>query len=215
MSKSTVEKIEGQEVYSWSKPQLNDGRPINYNQHVATNPAELEEIRKKAYEEGFLLGKNEGKSQLEVQLNEKTQVMDELIESIYSSVTAQQEMVVKELVNISVIIAKNIIRRELIQENGQIVSVLKEALKLFPFTTKDITIRLSPEDADTIRKIYSSIERQHAWTINEDPAIVRGGCILESETAFVNASIETQINEIYYRLLGGTRDDEIDVRSED
>lgn len=211
MSSSIVNDGYGEGVYSWTKPQFSDDDAINHHRQAPVHKDEIEAIYNKAYEDGYRAGERDSIEQFNGQAGEKLERIDNLIESIFGSITNQQDAVVNELAKISFLVAKAVIRRELSQDDGQIVAVLTEALKLFPYSARDIVVNVSPGDAELIRGLYANLSRQSAFTIREDPTIERGGCVLQTDTAFIDATIETQINDICYQLLGGTRDSDRDA----
>ncbi len=68
------------------------------------------------------------------------------------------------------------------------------------------TIRLHPDDYATVmagsRPSRSAGARS---TIVPDPAVSRGGCLVESEFGFIDASVDAQFDEIDARRSSATR----------
>jgi flagellar assembly protein FliH len=68
-------------------------------------------------------------------------------------------------------------------------------------TSSPATIRLNPED-------YTVVAHDgERWgggqvTVVPDPAVARGGCLVESEFGRIDASIERQLEEMSRALLG-------------
>jgi len=219
----------------WEAPNVQSVEQQKQEQAGLLTARQLEELQKQAYDEGFKLGKDEGyqaafpqgleegrqqgiqKGQEEVDLIIKrfSQIMQFLAEPL-SQVNNEVE---EELINLSIATAKQIIRREINTDPGQIVAVIKEAMSALPSNSKKIRIFLHPADAQIARESLnislekisensiSTTDEQHEelWSIIDEPTIARGGCQIKSEFSQIDASIETRIAEISARILGSER----------
>jgi len=125
----------------------------------------------------------------------------------------------EELISLSLATAKQIIRREINIDPGQIVAVIKEALAALPSNSKHIKVFLHPADAQIARenlKLFTGTQAESAvtdnddvheevWSVIDEPTIARGGCKIKSEFSQIDASIEARIAEISARILGSER----------
>ncbi|MCU7938931.1 MAG: flagellar assembly protein FliH [gamma proteobacterium symbiont of Bathyaustriella thionipta] len=219
----------------WEVPNVQSVEQQKQEQAGLLTARQLEELQKQAYDEGFQLGKDEGyqaafqqgleegrqqgiqKGQEEVELVIKrfSQIMQFLAEPL-NQVNNQVE---EELISLSIATAKQIIRREINMDPGQIVAVIKEALAVLPSSSKKIKVFLHPADAKIARENLNistetssenSVNNGHSyheelWSIIDEPNITRGGCQIKSEFSQIDASIETRIAEISARILGSER----------
>ena len=79
------------------------------------------------------------------------------------------EQVVDELVQLAMMVASHMIRRELRTAPGEVVATVKDALNLLPAASGNVRLELHPEDAETIRKAFVGDEAERPWRIVEDP----------------------------------------------
>lgn len=185
---------------------------------------QLEAIQKQAYDEGFKLGNKEGhkegleKGQEEGRQQGNLKGQDEVAQTVkhfeqiikFLSRPLEQvdQKVEEELIDLSMATAKQIIRREIHADPGQIIAVIKEALSALPSNSKKIKVFLHPSDAEIARENLMgnrSEQEDESFTVVDEPNITRGGCRIKSESSQIDASIETRIAEIAARILGDER----------
>lgn len=217
------------EYERWQAPDVKTIAQSRQEQAGMITARQLEELQKQAYEEGFQLGKNEGyqagleqgeeegrqKGVLKGQdeIIQTVKYFQQIIQFLAQPIEQVNQSVEQELINLSMATAKQIIRREINADPGQIIAVIKESLSALPANSKKIKVYLHPADARIARDNLtsgSSIEpsAQHdeqAWTIIDEPNLTRGGCRIKSEASQIDASIETRIAEIAARILGSER----------
>lgn len=116
------------------------------------------------------------------------------------------EQVEQELVALCIAIAKQLIRRELRTDPGQIVAVAREALGVLPAAARRVSLHLHPEDAELVRDALTLRESGPRWKIMEDPLLSRGGCRVVSETSQIDATVEKRLMAVIAHLLGGGRE---------
>jgi len=82
---------------------------------------------------------------------------------------------------------------------------LERALSLVE-AKSDVRIRAHPSDVDSLRRFAADLHTKTAAggvvTIMEDSSIVPGGCRVETDRTEVDATLETQIEELSELLLG-------------
>jgi flagellar assembly protein FliH len=78
-------------------------------------------------------------------------------------------------------------------ESSQIERVIQEALKLLPMGANHIRIFVNPQDFEQIKALRERHEEK--WKILEDPALLPGGCRVESEHSRIDGSVETRITQ--------------------
>lgn len=171
---------------------------------------ELQDVHKRAYDEGFALGKavgmEEGKLEAETNLNALKNILAALSEPL----SQLDDEIVGQLSSLSMLVAKQVIRRELRTTEGEIIGVVREAVNALPASARKVMLRVNPEDAELIRNAFSLDKEQDdsdelMWSITEDPILTRGGCIIKTENSYIDATVEERINRVIATLLGGER----------
>jgi flagellar assembly protein FliH len=179
---------------------------------------ELEAIHKEAYEEGFNLGRKEGrtighKEGFELASREMQTRIDTLsgIINVLSEPLRQvDEEVEKSLTEMVHLIAKHLIRRELKTNEGEIIGVVRHVMSHLPISARNPRIHLNPEDIDLVKNALSIDDDKATWRLEADPLINRGGCLVETESSFIDATVEARIAAEVSQMLGGERQNDRD-----
>jgi flagellar assembly protein FliH len=148
-------------------------------------------------------------------IEEERKQADEDLAGICSALTAAvsivsklRERIVKEseeeLLKLSFMVAKKIIRQEIKQDRQIMTLMVGEALREFP-EHHDIVLCLHPEDYKVIssnRELFlSGVGEERLITLKSDEAMTLGGCVVESSAGIIDARIEAQLDEIYRNLI--------------
>ncbi|RLJ21904.1 flagellar assembly protein FliH [bacterium endosymbiont of Escarpia laminata] len=210
---------ETETVRQWLPPDVGGGGSSQTFQKTIQPPeapptaAELEAVQQQAYEEGFEKGKEEGfefghREGLEQgrdQLREYAMQMDRLLSTLDQPLQNLDNKVEDELVTLVIAMVRQLVRREVNSDPGQIVGVVREALALLPVSSRNVRLQLHPEDAELVRDIYSLGENDLGWKIIEDPVVNRGGCKVVTDTSQIDATLESRLANLIAPLLAGTR----------
>ena len=205
----------------WSPPQV-IGKSINADQIDAQNRHQrstavsttvtaqsVEEIRNAAYKEGLAKGRADGEVKYLSEQKQNLDTLNKLLDSCQQQVGNFDQAICEQLVTLTIVIAKQVIRRELSVEPEQIMAVIREAINCLPPSNEKLILKLHPEDATIVREIYPiDNDSDRTWKIFEDPGMQRGGCIINSESSVVNADLDHRITTIVSQLLGDERSDD-------
>ena len=178
--------------------------------------SDLQSIQKHAYEEGFALGRREGRDvgqrevaqQFEARYQPKLKALASMLRAIAAPIERLDDELERTLVDMVVLIARQLIRRELKTSHGEIVAVVREAVASLPIASRHPRIHLNPEDVDIVRQAFALGDTQEAYTLEEDPLITRGGCLIETATSFIDATVEARLNATIAQCFGSLREDD-------
>jgi len=200
------------ECTTWMQPDVADlhagsapARPPNSGLLTAK---QLEAIQKQAYEEGFAQGLQDGLATGQTQMQARGRRLDQLMMTFATPFAALDQRVEQELVTLAMAVTRQLVRRELKTDPGQIVAVVREALNALPIASQNVRLHLHPDDAALVREALSLTEGEHAWRIIEDALQNRGGCQLVTDTSRIDASVESRLAAIIAAVLGGEREED-------
>lgn len=162
--------------------------------------------KKDGYHEGFQEGSRQGYEDNVQTLQKKTAAFVSLLESLSQPFKELDAQVEKELVQLAIAIATQIIRREIKMDPGQVIAAVREAINVLPLSSQNIGLHLHPEDAELVRSALSLDDMSPAWRIVEDPLLTRGGCKVDTETSHIDASVENRLAAVIATLFGGDRE---------
>lgn len=158
------------------------------------------------YREGREKGEAEGRAAAERSLEEEVNYLGQIMTALAEPLKVLDDQVEEELVALAMTVARQLVRRELKTDPGQIVAVVREALALLPLSQRTVTLTLHPEDAERVRSALKLDQIRVPWQIVEDPLLSRGGCRVETEVSRIDATVEARLAAVIATALGGERE---------
>lgn len=173
-------------------------RRIDDRNLVSRAQEEAENIKKSAFEEGYKKG-------LE-QANEDIQVFRKNFSEFMNAPKNVFEYIAPDILEISVDIAKKIIKKEVESDPQVLVNTIVDVLKTVSKSEPKINIRVRPQAVQFIKDTLPNITYEYGIdakvNIIADPSIEEGGCIFQTNNGIVDASIDTQL-EIIKKAIEG------------
>lgn len=173
---------------------------------VARAKQEATSIKEDAYDEGYSDGVSEGYKQgyneatekVEQQLNVELKKIDQLRQDMYKEKVSILKQCEKEMVELSIEIAKKILHVELEDDNTYLEFI--RGIMANIVGEKTIQMRVNKEDFERILKnkdyLISSIEGLEDIEIIKDRYLTKGSCIIDGGIGTIDGSIDTQIKQI-------------------
>jgi len=156
-------------------------------------------LKGRAYAEGFSAGEKTGidsdRKNLRSVLDTLTQTVQQLNE-IKNEVYRHSE---KEVISLAMGIAKKIVGHEVTVNKNVILNVLKQALKKTIDSDK-IKIRVNPNDLQFLKtqkdQFAHLIDNMGSVSFKADETILKGGCLIETNSGDIDARIDKQIEAV-------------------
>ena len=173
-------------------------RRIDDRNLVSRAQEESETIKKSAFEEGYRIGLEKAQSDMQAFRDNLSEFMNARKDVF--------EFIAPDILEISVDIAKKIIKKELESDPQVLMNTIVEVLRTISKSEPKITIRVRPQSVQFIKDTIPNITYQYGIdskiNIISDPSIEEGGCILQTNNGIVDASIDTQLEIIKKSLEG-------------
>lgn len=166
---------------------------------------QIEEIQREAREEGLRQGEAEGRRLGAAAVKAEAGNLRRVLESLTPFAAALDQQLEQELVTLATVVARQLVRRELRTDPGQIVAAVREALAVLPSVDRRVRLYLHPEDARIVREALHLSELEQPWKVIEDPSLSRGGTRLETDTSRVDATVESRLNAVIAAMWGDER----------
>ncbi|MCX6537755.1 MAG: FliH/SctL family protein [Acidobacteria bacterium] len=157
-----------------------------------------------AYAQGEKAGHEAGAKRADAMLRRMADTLKEL-EDLRQTIIRQTE---RQVVQLALSIAQRILRREVQVDQELTCAMARVALDRLG-EVASIRIRLNPDDHAAITARHGPAWAGRNVTIEADPAINRGGCLIESPFGFIDASVEAQFKVIEQTLAA---DEPVEVR---
>jgi flagellar assembly protein FliH len=153
----------------------------------------------KGYAQGERAGLEAGGKRAEAMLRRVAQTIEEL-GGLRQTLIHETE---REMVQLALTLARRVVHREVTLDPELAAALAHVALERLG-TNTPATVRLNPEDYTIVAQDGARWGGQTV-TVVPDPAISRGGCLVESAFGSVDATIERQFDELSRALFGGER----------
>jgi len=171
--------------------------------HTETRPASedapaLAQVREEGYRQGVEAGRHEVEGRLEAE----RAALKELVAGLNQLMHDFEEGLANDVLSMSLELAKLIVRQTVKVKPEAVLPVLREAISSLPSMDEQTTVRLHPADAQLLRRVAETDKMLSAlpWKIVEDAHIDRGGCVLETVTTEVDATLETRWRRVIAAL---------------
>jgi len=159
------------------------------------------EAHKEAFDQGLAEGREAGRADIRAQVERLAGMLHDLARP-FEELDTEVE---RELLTLSMALARQIVRRELKTDPTQIIGIIREAIAALPVAARDVRVHVHPEDAAVMREHLAPTESERAWVIVEDPVMARGGCRITTATSRIDARLETRLAAILSELMGTER----------
>ncbi len=167
--------------------------------------SQIEELQKQAYDEAYQVGLEEGRAAGRQTLQDRVAQFEQLMNALGQPLRDVDERVEQELVSLVIALVRQLVRRELRADPGQVVAVVREAMAVLPAASRSVRVHLHPEDAALVREALSLSQEERSWSVVEDPVQSRGGCRVVTEHSQVDASVESRLTQLIASTFGGER----------
>ena len=203
---------EASQAYDWGSPPNETPRAQTASAPSRATPIEpvpdegassqrLAALERDAFTKGYAQGERSGAEVAaqrgEAMLRRLTQTIDEL-SALRTETMRRSE---QQVIQLAMAIARRMIDREIATDRGLLVALARVALDRLGDQSA-ATIRLHPDDFAAIAAAGGGAGADSSVTIVADPVVGRGGCLVQSDFGLMDASIESQFDELSRTLLG-------------
>lgn len=165
---------------------------------------ELEEIHRQSAQEGFKLGHEEG-YKAGYEMGRKAGEADSkrfaaLVQAFEADIQGQNERLSRELLEMALAVAKQMLRTALKVKDGLVLQVLQEAINSLPELSGHLRILVHPDDVEAVTAVLAAEHTHFTAKVIADNRVERGGARIETNHSEVNAELPIRWQEIIDRL---------------
>lgn len=172
--------------------------------------------------EGFEQGKQEGfqtghaeatqqvtaegqaqQEQIQQQAEGVLSELEALANALHHPLESQLDETVNEAIATLVVqIAEKVIKQELSIHPEHIVGVVNELFQQLPMTDREVRFHLHPEDKALLESGVQLTAGGFDWKLEEDEAVTRGGCHVESHNFSADEQVEQRLDQAVKQVFG-------------
>ena len=124
----------------------------------------------------------------------------ELIASAQSQISESEQVMAKGVLELACELARQVLRHELASNPNALQPVIRESLGMLAVDSKAALIRLHPTDLDILAEVLRQEFSYLSLTLMADTSVTRGGCIIESAGAVVDATLQRRWRRVVASL---------------
>jgi flagellar assembly protein FliH len=208
-----ISKEDIENCQSWEAPLVDNPADYKEGEGRKRNPnlltaEQIEQVQKQAYEEAYAVGLQEGVQAGKELVQQHLQQLNQLMSALQKPFEDLDHEVDEQFVTLTMSMVKQLVRRELKSDPGQVMAVVREAIAALPVSCRNVQLHLHPEDAALVQELYKISGDEQTWKIVDDPVITRGGCKVVSDTTQVDATMETRVAQLFASVFGGERQED-------
>ena len=164
--------------------------------------AEIEAIHQEAFQAGFEAGKTAGfeaghkegwqagHTQASTEFNQAYEQFLDIQQRLQVSVTDVDQSIAPALLQLALSCAQKIVASHIQIKQDAVLDVLKQALSTLPDSIQQAKLRLHPDDIEVMKHYLSEERLSQSWQLIPDPALDRGGCLLDSPVLSIDLSLQ-------------------------
>lgn len=159
---------------------------------------QLEQARQEAYQQGLEQGQQQASQDWQARMadyqnnlgRETAQRLSEVLHAAQAGVQGLQQQMAPDLLQLASDIARQVVRQELRCNPKALQPVVAEALDMLGAETKPALVRLNPEDFQHLEAHLRAALPNPKVEWLADPRVSAGGCMVESQGAHIDGSLE-------------------------
>jgi len=165
----------------------NSGRPLSVE--------DMEALQKEAYEEGRKQGREAGL----LEIRQAARKLAGMFNFFHQPLATLDEEVERQLTELALTVARLVLKKECTTNPGTVQAIIHQALDFLPVNARNVRVRLNPKDIALLKQGGLELAAQ-AWRSVADNSVSQGGCLVESDTANIDASLETRVQQVADQL---------------
>lgn len=162
---------------------------------------EVEEARLAAWQEGLERGLAEGRELGLSEMRGQAQRLEQLLDRLERPFAGVDGAVEQELMQLAMVLARQLVRHELRTEPEQVVGVVREALAALPSGQRHVSVQLHPDDARLVRQALAD-EPDLQLRIIDMPGLQRGDCQVQSDQSRIDERLDVRLERLVSQLMG-------------
>jgi flagellar assembly protein FliH len=166
------------------------------------------EARQQAFADGFAHGHDAGgkevRDALEAAMRRSTEEtglrMGELLHAMAEQLIASEQKIARQILDLACDIGRQVVRQELQANTGHLRAVIGEALELIVEDGLPATVRMHPDDLALMKDALMETLGENAPEFVADVTITPGGCLVQTPSATVDATLEKRWSRVVGNL---------------
>lgn len=167
-------------------------------------PVDLEAVARDARQAGYQDGYRDGLSALEsykqTQAAQMAAFMSDqvgaLVNDLHGRLESLEQQLSGRIAGVALELARQVVRSEISLRPELVLTVAEDAMTTLLSSARQVVLRLNPEDHALAHGALEEQLQARGARMVADPHVSQGGCILESDIAVVDATVEARWRKV-------------------
>lgn len=164
---------------------------------------EIEALQKQAYDEakkeGYAEGLKQGQAEMKQEIQQKVRRLQQVFNFLQHPLNEMDEQVEQQLADLTLTLAKQLLKKESQFDVEHILGLIKASLDYLPIKSRGVRVKLNPADVLLLEQSDLNISEQ-SWSCEADKSITQGGCKIESDISYIDATVEERVQQLVDQL---------------
>ncbi len=149
--------------------------------------------------EGREQGRKEGYDQTRTEVSASLARLEKMLGELLLPIRQHQDELETSLLNLTMVLARAVVYRELTIDSSQIRQVVRRAVEALPSTAENVRIYVHPNDYSAVRDVAERFEA--TTSVVEDDKVLPGGCRVETRNSLVDFTVEKRFQRAVQTML--------------
>jgi flagellar assembly protein FliH len=149
--------------------------------------------------EGKERGHSEGYDETRTEVSASLERLDQLLGELLVPISRHQDELETSLLNLTMVLARAVVYRELTIDSSQIRQVVRRAVEALPSPAENTRIYVHPDDYSSVLEVAERFEA--AASVVEDDKVLPGGCRVETRNSLVDFTVEKRFQRAVQSML--------------
>lgn len=155
----------------------------------------LQEAEQNSFQKGRQVGEDSARTVLESKVEADVIKLRILMKEVKAAIPKLRRQTEEDLIRLAVAIARRVLHRELTIDPTALAGLIRAAFDKID-NRQILQIRTDPGSMNVVQQVVSTMDTTSGMRVVPDPALHSGSLILEFPRGELDASVETQLNEI-------------------
>lgn len=178
--------------------------PARTSDGISLSASERAQLIDEGYARGLADGEKKAVAAGQTRLNDALALLAKITTQVQETASLAPAVLEENVAALAVIVARQIVAREVSLDRQLVVDLVRRALTEFP-VDQAVRIRVHPLDlslmtmgdpSQGIAPITSS--REASWLA--DPRVARGGCLVEGRDRIIDGRVDSALERAYHRM---------------
>ncbi len=206
--------VDDDNIKHWVLPEVHGNIVGESGEAVIPQTVEdIEALHKQVYEEALQKGREEGLKQGREEgladMQAKAKQLEQMFNYFEHPLQTLDQDIDRQLTELALSVSRLVIKKATVADAEHIQNLVHEAISFLPVNSRNISVRLNTFDRQLLEQAGVDTEAQD-WACISDDSITQGGCIIESASSHIDATLEKRLAEVFEQLSQDQTDDTAD-----